>query len=184
MSSLFTELDILAEDVMIPPDSVSTIDEPVAPEDPPIIDPPIVETPITAPPEVLPQYSLQIQWQSPSYLLLKEDGNLPEYICDSGNSDCKINLLVMPLVDGIGSSELTCEVLSDFELIPTLDPCNPNTSLVPKGDHVLTIKIVKKSDNTLVTTRDIVLKNPIVDTSIDPLRVTSTLVWQSPTDLI
>lgn len=72
-----------------------------------------------------------LTWQSPTYLLQKENTALAEYTCDVGLLDCKINLLVTPLLDGIESTQLTCEITADFELVPTSDPCNPNTSLVP-----------------------------------------------------
>ncbi len=84
-----------------------------------------------------------------------------EYTCDSSQSDCKINLLFNPLLDGLESSKLTCEITADFPLETTADPCNPNTSLVPVGDHVLTFKILQTSDNTILATREVLLKNPI-----------------------
>lgn len=87
-----------------------------------------------------------------------------EYSCDPAQTECKINLLFVPLVDGVESSQLTCEVTSDFPLIPTLDPCNPNTSIVPLGDHILLIKVLNKTDTSLLVTREILLKNspPVV----------------------
>lgn len=109
---------------------------------------------------------------------------MTEYTCNPDAPNCRINLLFIPLLDGVESSLLTCEITSDFPLEPTADPCNPNTSVVPSGDHILSIKIFEKSNHTLLVTREILLKNPLVDTSIDPLRVTSTLAWQSPTYLL
>lgn len=128
--------------------------------------------------------TLTFEWQQTTYLLLKEDTSLVEYTCDPEQAECKINLLVTPFLDGISSSRLTCEITSDFPLIATSEPCNPNTSIVPVGNHTLTIKILQTSDNTLLQTREILLKNPPIDTTIDPLRVTSVLSWQQTTHLL
>jgi len=146
----------------------------------------VIDPPVTTPPSITPEpvYALQIEWQNWTDLLLNNEPNLSEYTCDPDKTECRVNLLVIPLLDGVVSSDLTCEVTADFELVPTQDsPCNLHTSIVPKGDHTLSIKILKKSDGTLVTHKDILLKNPLIDTSLDPLRVTSTITWQSPTDL-
>ena len=125
-----------------------------------------------------------LEWQQTTYLLLKEDTSLAEYTCDPDQAECKINLFVTPFLDGTSSSRLTCEITSDFSLIATSEPCNPNTSIVPVGNHTLTIKILQASDNSLLTTREILLKNPPIDTTIDPLRVTSVLSWQQTTHLL
>jgi hypothetical protein len=85
------------------------------------------------------------EWQSPTYLISKEDISLSEYACDPEQAECKINLKIAALLDGIESSQLTCEITSDFEIIPTTDPCNPNTSVVPTGDHIIVIKISDKN---------------------------------------
>ncbi len=82
------------------------------------------------------------EWQSPSYILQKEDSSLTEYVCDSSQPECKVNLKITPLLDGGVSSQLTCQVTSDFTLVPTSDPCNPNTSIVPTGDHIVNVKIL------------------------------------------
>lgn len=124
------------------------------------------------------------EWQSPSYLLLKEDTSLPEYTCDPEEPECKINLKVTALLDGVESSLLTCEITSDFEIVPTSDPCNPNTSIVPTGDHPITIKILDKNNTSLLQTTVIALKNPEKDTTIDPTRVVTDIAWQQPTYLL
>ena len=69
---------------------------------------------------------------SPIYLLLYEDTSLGEYSCDAEQEECKINLKVTPMLDGTESSLLACEITSDFEIVPTSDACNPNTSIVPE----------------------------------------------------
>jgi hypothetical protein len=93
--------------------------------------------------------------------------------------------LVTPKKDGNEDSQLTCLITASFELLPSVsDPCNPLQSTVPFGDQNITIQILKKSDSSVVTTRNIILKHPLIDTSIDPLRVTSTFTWQSPTYLL
>lgn len=102
-----------------------------------------------------------LTWQSPTYLLQKEDTLLSEYTCDADHEECKINLLVIPLLDGTESTQLICEIVSDFELVPTSDPCNPNTSLVPSGDHVITVRILQKVDMMPLITREILIKNPL-----------------------
>jgi endonuclease YncB( thermonuclease family) len=120
------------------------------------------------------------EWQSPSYLLNKEDTSLTEYLCDLEEAECKINLKVTPMLDGVESSQLTCEITTDFELIPTTDPCNPNTSTVPRGDHILTINILDKVRGTVLQTSALTLKNPEKE-KLDPTRVVTELVWQQPT---
>jgi hypothetical protein len=87
---------------------------------------PIIDTSID-----LLRVTSTLTWQSPTYLLSKESPSLTEYTCDPENTECKMNLLVTPLLDGVDSTKLTCEITSDFEIIPTSDPCNPNTSFVP-----------------------------------------------------
>ena len=47
------------------------------------------------------------------------------------SQNAKWNLKITPLLDGGVSSQLICEVTSDFTLVPTSDPCNPNTSILP-----------------------------------------------------
>lgn len=123
------------------------------------------------------------EWQSPSYLLNKEDTSLTEYLCDLEEAECKINLKVTPMLDGVESSQLTCEITTDFELIPTTDPCNPNTSTVPRGDHILTINILDKVRGTVLQTSALTLKNPEKE-KLDPTRVVTELVWQQPTYLL
>jgi hypothetical protein len=93
-------------------------------------------------------------------------------------------MVVTPLLDGIASSALSCEISGDFELIPTSDPCNPNTSTVPIGEHTVVIKILDKNKNTVLQTSTISIKNIPEDTSINPERVSYTKEWQSPTYLI
>lgn len=84
------------------------------------------------------------------------------------------------MLDGVESSQLTCEIMTDFELVPTTEPCNPNTSIVPKGDHILTINILDKVRGTLLQSSAITLKNPEKE-KIDPTRVVTEIVWQQPT---
>lgn len=120
------------------------------------------------------------EWQSPTYLLLKDDTSLSEYLCDPEETECKINLKVTPLLDGIESSLLTCEITSDFDFVPTTDPCNPNTSVVPTGEHTITLKILDK-ENHLLQTSTLILKNIPEDTTIDPTKVVTEITWQQPT---
>lgn len=123
------------------------------------------------------------EWQSPSYLQNKEDTSLTEYSCDPEEAECKINLKVTPMLDGVESSQLTCEIITDFELVPTTEPCNPNTSIVPVGDHTLTINILDKVRGTILQTSALTLKNPEKE-KIDPTRVVTEIVWQQPTYFI
>lgn len=124
------------------------------------------------------------EWQLPTYLLLKEDVSLMEYTCDSAQTECKINLKITPLLDGASSSILTCEIASDFEIVPTSDPCNPNTSIVPVGNHDLTIKILDKNKNTILQTSTLTLRNIPEDNTIDPTKVVTDIIWQQPTYLL
>ena len=128
--------------------------------------------------------SIELSWQSPTYLVSKESTMLSEYSCDPEQSECKINFLITPKLDNLPSSQFVCEIMTDFTLITTTDPCNPNTSVVPVGNHTISINIRDKAKNTLIKTYDIALKNPLVDTSIDPTRVTTDIVWQQPTYLL
>lgn len=84
------------------------------------------------------------EWQSPSYLENKDDISLTEYVCGSDQTECKINLKITPMLDGIASSQLTCEIVTDFDIVTTTEPCNPNTSIVPAGNHTITINILDK----------------------------------------
>ena len=124
------------------------------------------------------------EWQSPTYLLLKEDVSLMEYTCDSTQTECKINLKITPLLDGASFSALTCEITSDFEIVPTSDPCNPNTSTVPVGNHDLTIKILDKNKNTILQTSTLTLINIPEDNTINPTKVVTDIIWQQPTYLL
>lgn len=87
------------------------------------------------------------------------------------------------MLDGMESSQLTCEITTDFELVPTTEPCNPNTSIVPVGDHTLTINILDKVRGTILQTSALTLKNPEKE-KIDPTRVVTEIVWQQPTYFI
>lgn len=124
------------------------------------------------------------EWQSPSYLLSKEDSSLATYMCDTAEPECKINLKVTPMLDAVESSLLTCEITSDFEIVSGTDPCNPNTSIVSVGEHILTIKILEKNNTHLLQTYTITLKNLPEDNTIDPTRVITDILWQQPTYLL
>ncbi len=123
-------------------------------------------------------------WQSPTYLLSAENVTLDSYTCDPEKTECKINLLGIPKLDGVESSELTCEIIADFTIVPTSDPCNPNTSVVPVGDHLVLIKILDKTKNIVLKNYEITLKNPLVDSTIDPTKVVTDILWQQPTYLL
>jgi len=164
-------------------EQTEVLPDPVVPIDPPIV-----------PPIVAPTYSVVLEWQLATYLLAKEDTTLSEYTCDSSKPECKINLKITPQKDGVNDTQLTCFITADFDLIPSVsDVCNPNSSIVPAGDHHITIQILQKSDNTLLTTREIILKNPLsvppLEPPIDPPDVTPptytfVLEWQIPTYLL
>lgn len=117
---------------------------------------------------------------------------LSEYICDMTKDECEINLKITPQKDGVNDTQLTCSIISDFEIVPSVsDPCNPNTSVVPLGDHIITLQILQKSDNSVMFTREILLKNsPIVppeDLPVEdvPIPVYSSLLeWQQYTYLL
>lgn len=130
------------------------------------------------------QYSIWLTWQNSTQLLNKEDVSLSEYFCDTREKQCNINFLVTPLKNEILDNELTCAITADFEIWIWADPCNPTQSTVPIWEHIITIKILKKSDSSEVSTRIITLKNIINDIWIDPTRVTMELVWQSPSYLL
>jgi len=125
------------------------------------------------------------EWQSPSTLLLSADVSLAEYACDPEKPECKINPKLTPILDGIESALLTCEIISDFEIVPTSDPCNPNTSIVPIGEHVLTVKVVEKKNMNVLQTFVITLRNipPTIEV-LDPSRVRTEIVFQQPTYLL
>jgi hypothetical protein len=88
------------------------------------------------------------------------------------------------MLDGVESSLLSCEITSDSDIVSTSDPCNPNTSIVPEGDHTFTIKILDKTKNTTLQTYEILLKNNPPDNTIDPTRVVTDITWQQPTYLL
>ncbi len=123
------------------------------------------------------------EWQSPTYLLEKENLELWEYFCDPLEKECKMNLKITPKMSGENSSNLTCEITTDFELVPTTDPCNPNTSIVPEWDHEVTIKILSKATSEVLQTSIFTLKN-LPEEPLDPEKISLLLEWQSPTYLI
>ena len=100
---------------------------------------------------------LTLAWQNTTHLTEKVDGTLAEYFCDSTRSSCSINPEITPLLDGVASTLLICSFVSDIDLTPTSDPCNPNTSTVPSGDHTLSIEIREKSTGMLLVTRPIMI---------------------------
>lgn len=129
--------------------------------------------------------SVSLEWQSPTYLIEKLDTSLSEYSCDSEQADCKINPKITPLLDNISSSQLTCNISASFELIPTTDPCNPNTSLVPEGEHTLVIQIVQVPDNTLLLEKIIAIHHtPPEPEAINPEQIGLEVEWQTPTYLL
>lgn len=125
--------------------------------------------------------TMQLDWQLPSYIVGKEDTTLAQYVCDPEKTECRINPLITPLLDGHISSEIICHIFADFELISTSDACNPNTSPVPLGDHTITIEILQKSNMALLVSREIILKNTPINDTINPTSITALLSWQSPT---
>lgn len=120
------------------------------------------------------------EWQSPSYLLEKENTSLTEYLCEPEEPECKVNLKITPMLDGVESPQLSCEITTDFEPISTTEPCNPNTSIVPKWEHILIINILDKVRWTVLQTSSITIKNPEKE-KIDPTQVVTEIIWQQPT---
>lgn len=97
--------------------------------------------------------TMTLNWQNYTYLLGKEDKSLSDYVCDPSHTECKINLQLLPFLDGIASNRLTCAITTDFLLVPTTDPCNPNSSSVPAGDHILSMQILDKTNNNMLLIR-------------------------------
>ena len=83
-----------------------------------------------------------ITWQQPTYLLEKDDLSRSGYTCDPEKSECRINMIVTPKLDGIESPRLSCRITSDFGIEE--DDCNPDTFSVPTGEHTLVIETKNK----------------------------------------
>lgn len=79
-----------------------------------------------------------------------------EYSCDGEKTECKINLLVSPKLDGAESTKLTCRIFTDFG--QGENDCNPDTFSVPTGNHTLTIETKNKLTNDVITTRTIQIR--------------------------
>lgn len=94
-----------------------------------------------------------ISWQQPTYLLEKEDTSKNTYTCDSDKTECKINLLVVPKLDGAESSKLSCHIITDFGVEE--NDCNPDTLTIPNGQHELHLEILNSKTKELLLTRKI-----------------------------
>jgi hypothetical protein len=93
----------------------------------------------------------ELVWQQPTYFLEMEDISRESYTCDTAKDLCRFNLQVLPKLDGVESSQLTCKISTDFGTEE--NDCNPSTIDVPEGNHTLTIEILEVSTGELISTR-------------------------------
>lgn len=108
-------------------------------------------------------------FQNPSYVTNKTP-SLSEFICDSTQSDCKVNFDFSPsFTGGFSDSEYTC--LIDFgmeNLTGEESKCNPNTVIFTGStDYRVHVKIIQKADVNIFSERILIFhsENSTSDTS-------------------
>lgn len=98
---------------------------------------------------------MDITWQQPTYLLEKENSTATAYTCDPDKAECRVNFLVIPKLDGVESSRLSCHIITDFDIEE--NDCNPDTFSIPSGNHAIMIEAKNNQTGEIVATRTFII---------------------------
>lgn len=101
--------------------------------------------------------SIILAFQNPSYLLDK-DPELSEYICDTKESECKINFDLSESFSWFTISHYICEIDLPFENTES-GKCNPSTINFPIWETEVWFKIYEKDNINNFTWKTILIKN-------------------------
>lgn len=108
-------------------------------------------------------YETKLLFQSPSYLLEKDDSEATIFNCDRTKSDCKVNYnLNIYLGNWFESIPTDYECQWNFGFSRTTgeeDKCNPNTITYPVWEWKTTYKIIQKSNPANYISKEIKIKN-------------------------
>lgn len=133
-------------------------------------------SPIIAP---LPLFPTRIIFQSPTYLLEKEEVNIQYFTCDTSQKECRVNYN-WEINEWTGfktiSSQYTC--VWDFwlwTLTGEEQKCNPNTIAYPVWEFTITYTLQSKSNQIWPVTQTIFIKN----TGYQPPSITRTVYVES-----
>jgi len=101
--------------------------------------------------------SIKINFQNPSYLVDKNT-ELSEYVCDSKESECKINFDLSESFSWFTETHYKCNIILPFESSEK-EKCNPNTITFPIWESEVWFKIYEKNNTEIFTWKTIIIKN-------------------------
>ncbi|MCD5382524.1 lamin tail domain-containing protein, partial [Candidatus Gracilibacteria bacterium] len=113
--------------------------------------------------QILDISSFDFDFQSPSYILNKEDKNQSEFFCDKSKSECKINFNFEKTFenspDGYSKSKFYCKIKFGDLSTDQENKCNPNTVIFPIGETKIEFEVFLKEGNVLQFKKEITIKN-------------------------
>ena len=113
--------------------------------------------------QILDISSFDFDFQSPSYILNKEDKNQSEFFCDKSKSECKINFNFEKTFenspDWYSKSKFYCKIKFWDLSTDQENKCNPNTVIFPIWDTRIEFEVFSKEWNVLQFKKEITIKN-------------------------
>lgn len=126
----------------------------VVPQD--IIEPLQIEN-VDSPPETLTIPEIILTFQRPSYIV-ETSADSWWYECDSSKWDCKVNFSLEDTFWGYVPAAYTCT--TDFWFSTWEEnKCNPNTVVIPEGEHQMRFTIFEKNNSQNAKQKNITIKN-------------------------
>ncbi len=130
-------------------------------------------------------HQIKLLFQSPSYLLEKDQTWVILYNCDTSKTDCKVNLNLnideWTWFESISTSKYEC--IWDFGFSGETDDeknkCNPNTVTYPLGEFETNYKIIEKSNTWNYFTWSLMIKNEWFKETSIPTKIVYVWWWSS-----
>lgn len=119
-------------------------------------------------------FSVKLAFQSPTYLLQKENPLSNLFSCDTSQKECRVNYQLL-VDEGSGEKSLSSQYVCAWDFgIGALTweegKCNPNTLLYPVGNFKTSFWVYQKSNSGAVYRREFLVQNtgyvpPVVSSS-------------------
>ncbi len=129
-------------------------------------------------PQTLFPFSTKLIFQSPTYLLEKDDENIKNFTCDTSLSECRVNFNLN--IDEwswwktLGTKYICQWDFWIWELTWEENKCNPNTIIYPIWEFETTYKIQEKSNTWIFTLQTFFIKNAWF---IEPVITKTVYIW-------
>jgi micrococcal nuclease len=114
-----------------------------------------------------------IDFQSPSYINATASWN---YLCDSSKDECKLNIDLRQTFWGSIPAKFECLINSPLFSWET-DFCNPNTIVIPEGEHSISFRIFEKNNPNNFQEKTIYVSNlkPFLEVPVPSIEIQSGL---------